>query len=149
MAFPTAITFPFTSVTIDWTINPSVTAVYKQIIGFRNSSMAIRRGALMSYDNNDVCAFTKTAGDSSVLVLVNMRNTTVSYPVPAAAKYIVDGCDSPVGGDGGDPGEPDALSVYGVEELRAIFLNGENFSPLAISPAQFLLRPVCDFQPAG
>jgi len=61
-----------------------VTAFYKQVIAFRDSSVAIRRGSLASYDNNDVCAFTKTAGDSSVLVLVNLRNTTISYPVPVA-----------------------------------------------------------------
>jgi glycosidase len=84
VAFPTAITFPFTTVTIDWTINPSVTAVYKQIIGFRNNSIAIRRGMVTAYDNSDVCAFTKVSGDSSALVLVNMRNTSVSYPVPVA-----------------------------------------------------------------
>ena len=83
VAFPTAITFPFMTVTVDWTINPSVTAVYKQIIGFRNNSVAIRRGAVKAYDNSDVCAFTKTSGHSSALVLVNLRNTTVSYPVPA------------------------------------------------------------------
>jgi hypothetical protein len=71
-------------VTIDWTINPGVTAAYSQIIAFRNSSTAIRRGSLISYDNNDVCAFTRAAGDSSVLVLVNMRDTTINYPVPAA-----------------------------------------------------------------
>jgi glycosidase len=83
-AFPTAIVFPFTSVTINWGINPGVTAFYKQVIAFRDSSVAIRRGTLVSYDNNDVCAFSKTAGDSSVLVLVNLRNTTVNYPVPVA-----------------------------------------------------------------
>jgi len=84
VAFPTPIVFPFTSVTIDWTINPGVTAAYSQIIAFRNSSIAIRRGTLTSYDNNDVCAFTKTSGDSSAAVLVNLRNATITYPVPAA-----------------------------------------------------------------
>jgi glycosidase len=83
-AFPTAIVFPFTTVTINWGINPDVTAFYRQVIAFRDSSVAIRRGTLVSYDNNDVCAFTKIAGDSSVLVLVNLRNSTISYPVPAA-----------------------------------------------------------------
>jgi glycosidase len=83
VAFPTPIVFPFTTVTIDWTINPNVTAAYSQIIAFRNSSTAIRRGALTSYDNNDVCAFSRTAGDSSVLVLVNMRNSAINYPLPA------------------------------------------------------------------
>jgi len=82
-AFPTAIVFPFTTVTINWGINPDVTAFYKQVIAFRDTSVAIRRGTLVSYDNNDVCAFTKTAGDSSVLVLVNLRNATTGYAVPA------------------------------------------------------------------
>ena len=82
-AFPTAIVFPFTTVTINWGINPDVTAFYKQVIAFRDSSAAIRRGSLTSYDNNDVCAFTRTTGDSSVLVLVNLRNSTITYPVPA------------------------------------------------------------------
>jgi glycosidase len=82
-AYPAAIVFPFTSVTINWGINPAVTTAYKQIIAFRASSVAVRRGTLLSYDNNDVCAFTRTAGDSSVFVLVNLRNTTINYPVPA------------------------------------------------------------------
>jgi glycosidase len=84
VAFPIAIVFPFTSVTIDWTINPVVTAIYKQIIAFRDSSTAIRRGALTSYDNNDVCAFTKTAGDSTVVVLVNLRNQEETFTLPPA-----------------------------------------------------------------
>jgi len=84
VAFPTAITFPFTSVTIDWTINPDVTAEYTKVIGFRNSSNAIRRGTLTSYTNNDVCAFTKTSGTETVVVLSNLRNATTNYTLPAA-----------------------------------------------------------------
>src|SRR6202012_2944518 len=96
VAFPTAIPFPFTSVTIDWTLNPDVTAQYSQIIGLRNSSTAIRRGTLVSYDNNDVCAFTKTAPGDTVLVMVNLRNTAVTYPVPAALQNTawLDGFDN-------------------------------------------------------
>jgi hypothetical protein len=84
VAFPTAITFPFTSVTIDWTINPAVTAAYTKIIAFRDSSTAIRRGTLVSYDNNDICAFTKTAGSQQAVVLVNLRNSTINYSLPSA-----------------------------------------------------------------
>jgi len=83
VAFPTAITFPFTSVTIDWTLNPAVAATYSKIIAFRNSSTAIRRGTLLSYDNNDIAAFTKTAPGDTVLVLANLRNTAITWPVPA------------------------------------------------------------------
>jgi glycosidase len=84
VAFPTAITFPFTTVTIDWTINPGVTATYSQIIGLRNNCATLRRGTLTAYDDNDVSAFTKTAGDSTMFVLVNLRNTAITYPVPVA-----------------------------------------------------------------
>ncbi len=84
VAFPTAITFPFTSVTIDWTINPDVTAEYTKVIAFRDSSNAIRRGTLVSYDNNDVCAFTKTSGSEQVVVFSNLRNSTIAYSLPAA-----------------------------------------------------------------
>jgi uncharacterized protein YjdB len=84
VAFPTAITFPFTTVTIDWTINPDVTAEYTKVIAFRDSSLAIRRGTLASYTNNDVCAFTKTSGTQEAVVFSNLRNATTAYTLPAA-----------------------------------------------------------------
>ena len=84
VAFPTAITFPFTSVVIDWTQNPDQVTAYTQIIGFRNSSNAIRRGTLVSYDNNDVAAFTKTSGSEEVVVFSNLRNSTINYSLPSA-----------------------------------------------------------------
>jgi len=96
VAFPTAITFPFTTVTIDWTINPAVTATYIQIINLRNKSTAIRRGALVSYDNSDVCAFTKIAAGDTVFVAVNLRNSSINYAVPGALQNTSwsDGFDS-------------------------------------------------------
>jgi glycosidase len=66
---PYRLLFPFTTKKIDWTPNPSVTAEYKKIIGFRNSSNAIRRGKLTSYSNADVCAFIKEDGKEKVFVL--------------------------------------------------------------------------------
>jgi glycosidase len=81
---PYRLTFPFTSKKVDWTINPDVTADYKKVIAFRNSSNAIRRGTLVSYSSNDICAFTKSAGNEKVLVLSNLRDKPVSYTIPAA-----------------------------------------------------------------
>jgi glycosidase len=83
-AFPTPITFPFLSVTINWSINPAVTAAYTNVIAFRNSSNAVRRGTLVTYNSSDVCAFTKVAGSDSVFVLSNLRNDTVTYTMPSA-----------------------------------------------------------------
>jgi hypothetical protein len=53
------------------------------VIAFRNSSNAIRRGALTSYSTADVCAFTKIAGSEKVFVASNLRNTILNYTLPA------------------------------------------------------------------
>ena len=78
------LTFPFTGTKIDWTPNTSITNEYKKIIAFRNSSAAIRRGVLISYSTDDVCAFVKQNGNEKVLVIVNMRNKPVIFNVPGA-----------------------------------------------------------------
>lgn len=116
VAFPTAITFPFTSVVIDWTQNPDVTAQYTQVIGLRNSSTAIRRGSLLSYDNNDVCAFTKTAPGDTVFVMVNLRNSPVTYSVPATLQNTAwsDGFNS----SAQQIGTQYSLPAYGFTVLR-------------------------------
>ena len=116
VAFPTAIVFPFTTVTIDWTINPSVTAAYQQIIALRNNSSAIRRGDLLSYDNNDVCAFTKTTPGDTVFVMVNLRNTSINYVLPAAVQNTswTDAYDN----SAQSLGTQFALSGYGYRVLR-------------------------------
>jgi glycosidase len=86
--FPTQIVFPFTSVTINWASSYTAEAEYKKIIAFRNSSIAIRRGTLISYDNNNVCAFTKVSGTEKVLVLSNLRNSTQTFTMPTALAGI-------------------------------------------------------------
>jgi len=83
VATPIRLAFPFTSTTIDWTINPDVTAEYTKIIAFRNTNTAIRRGSLTSYSSTDVCAFTKVLGNENVLVISNLRNAVINYAIPA------------------------------------------------------------------
>lgn len=75
----TPITFPFTTVKIDWTSDPDVTAEYKKIIAFRNSNTAVRRGHLTSYSSADICAFTKVQSGDTVLVISNLRNRSINY----------------------------------------------------------------------
>lgn len=84
VACPTRLNFFNTSTTIDWTINPDVTAEYKKIIGLRNTNKAIREGAFTSLSTPDVFAFTRTINNEKVLVMVNLRNTGVTYPVPTS-----------------------------------------------------------------
>lgn len=70
--------------TINWNQNQSLVEEYKKIIEFRNSSLAIRRGSLVSYSSADICAFTKIYGTETVLALSNLRNKEVNFTLPAA-----------------------------------------------------------------
>ena len=80
----TAIPFPFTTVKVDLGARPDVKRAYKQLLAARAGSAALRRGTPTSYSTANVCAFTKQVGAEQVLVLVNVRNQAVTYPVPAA-----------------------------------------------------------------
>jgi glycosidase len=84
VATPYRLTFPFTSAKINWSVNPDVTAAYKKILAFRNSSAAIRGGQMFSYSSDDVVAFTKELDKEKVFVIVNARNKAVDYTLPAA-----------------------------------------------------------------
>lgn len=69
---------------IDWTTNPDMTAAYKQILAFRAAHEAVKTGTLTTYANTDVIAFEKKSGTDDVLILVNARNSAVTFSVPAA-----------------------------------------------------------------
>lgn len=81
---PNRLTFPFTSQAINWTLNPSMVAEYKKIIALRNNSSTLRRGTLTSYSTTDVSAFVRQYGSETVLVLSNLRNSALTYSLPAA-----------------------------------------------------------------
>ncbi len=80
---PYRLKYPFNNTKIDWALNPETVAEYKKIIAFRNNSAAIRRGALVSYSNTNVCVFSKTLGSESILVVCNLRETPVNYTFPS------------------------------------------------------------------
>jgi glycosidase len=54
---------------------------YKKILALRNNSDAIKRGRLTSYSNDDVYVVKKDYGAESVLVICNLRNRKLSYPL--------------------------------------------------------------------
>ena len=76
---PHRLTFPFTSTKIPWGNDPAMTKEYKKIVEFRNQSNAIRRGELTSFCSDDVCAFTKQMNNEQVLVLANLRDSTIDF----------------------------------------------------------------------
>lgn len=77
------ITFPFTGNTINWSVNPQITAEYKKLLALKNNSLPLRRGSMTSYSSADVCAFTKTSGTETVFVAVNTRNSSKTFTLPA------------------------------------------------------------------
>ena len=84
--FNQTIPWPYQTVKIAWTANLGASADFKKVINYRNSSEAIRRGVMANYSDNNTCAFTKTSQTTTekVVVMVNMRNSTQSYVIPAA-----------------------------------------------------------------
>lgn len=67
---------------IDWSVNADMTAEYKRIIAFRAAHEAVKCGQLTAYNDDNIIAFEKKAGNDNVLVLVNAKNSPVSYSVP-------------------------------------------------------------------
>ena len=80
--YPNSISF-FTDVPVDYNANPDMVAAYKKILSFRAAHEAIKTGTLTAYNDANVIAFEKTSGTDDVLILVNARNTTINYTVPA------------------------------------------------------------------
>lgn len=81
---PYRLRFPFVEKDIDWTLNADLTAEYKKLLAFYNSSDAIRRGRLSTYSSNEVVCFKKVLKGKEVLVLVNMSTGQLNFPIPAS-----------------------------------------------------------------
>lgn len=75
---------------IDWSTNPGMLAEYKRLLAFRNNSTAVRTGTLEVFGGNpDILAFKRSLGSDEVLVMVNVRNSTVNYSLPASVANTV------------------------------------------------------------
>ncbi len=79
---PVKLSFFNHNTVIDWKLNPDMAEQYGKIINLRNKSEALKQGALLSFGNDDVCAFTKSFEGEEVLVIVNMRNSAGSFTPP-------------------------------------------------------------------
>jgi len=85
-----ALTYPWSSQSINWTQDLTVLTEMKKILNFRNASTALRRGTPTSYSTADVVAFTKLNGTEKVAVMVNTRNATKTFTIPSgmAGTYV-------------------------------------------------------------
>lgn len=82
VGYPNPINF-FKYVPVDWTAKPAIYQEYQSLIGLYNDHAALRRGTMKPYPDKDVLVFEKTDGQERFLVLVNVRNTAVTAPVPS------------------------------------------------------------------
>ncbi|MBN1597334.1 MAG: alpha-amylase [Bacteroidales bacterium] len=82
IANPTNIAF-FGPNPLNWNQNPDIYADYLKIMTARKSLDAVTKGDLVSYDDDDIAAFKKVTDSQEVLVLVNVRNSNVTYTIPA------------------------------------------------------------------
>ncbi len=85
IAYPNAISI-FDKNPLNWTLNNQILLDYQKIMQFRNSSPTVKKGQLTTYDNLDVIAFKKVLLTDEVLIIANVRNSTINYLVPAEFK---------------------------------------------------------------
>ena len=83
VGYPGKINF-FNYAEIDWDANPGMVDAYKQLISLYKGHSALRRGALVPYPHDDVLTFERKDDSETLLVMVNLRDTQVRAPVPAA-----------------------------------------------------------------
>jgi glycosidase len=73
----------FSNDPINWSLHPEMLQAYKDMMGFRNGSDALKKGDLVSYPNMDVVAFKRIHEAREVLVFVNTRDRVLTYAIPA------------------------------------------------------------------
>lgn len=72
----------FSKSPIDWTTNPDMMIEYKNILSFRRENATVKEPVTAVDAHADVVLFSKKLGSEEVLVIVNVRNTTVNYQIP-------------------------------------------------------------------
>jgi hypothetical protein len=73
----------FSNVPINWSLHPEMLQAYKDIIKIHNDSDALKKGSLITYPDPDVVVFIRSFEQKEVLVMVNVRNRTVTYDITA------------------------------------------------------------------
>jgi hypothetical protein len=81
VGYPEPINF-FKYVPVDWTVNPQIYQEYQKLINIYNASASIRDGNINAYPHKDVLAFKRTKDADHILVLVNLRDSTITIPTP-------------------------------------------------------------------
>ena len=78
----------FTKSPINWNENPGMLLAYKAMMTFYSATPAARTGIVTDYSNDDVICFTKSLGDTQVLIMINSKNASVAFPVPTVIREL-------------------------------------------------------------
>lgn len=74
----------FSNSSIDWSANASMLSKYREIYGIYDNLEVARRGNLTLHSANDAIIIEKELNGEHLLVVVNVRNTPVSVPMPSS-----------------------------------------------------------------
>ena len=55
---------------------------YQNLLDFYKTSNAAKKGTLTAYPSNDILCFKKVFNDESLLIFINVRNSSISFPIP-------------------------------------------------------------------
>ncbi len=73
----------FTNSPINWSQNPDMLAEYQSLMNIYTTENAARKGITTDFSTSDVVCFGKTKDTEQLLVMVNIRNSTKEFSVPA------------------------------------------------------------------
>jgi glycosidase len=73
----------FKDVQVNYNANQDMVAAYKKILAFKKAHEALKVGALTAYADDNVVAFERKDGTDNVLILVNIKNSTIPFNIPA------------------------------------------------------------------
>jgi hypothetical protein len=74
----------FSNSTINWNDNPEMLESYKKILQFYKSSTVAKIGQNTVYSNNDIACFKKTFNNEDIVIIVNLRNSNITYTIPTS-----------------------------------------------------------------
>ena len=72
----------FSNSTVNWQANPEMLESYQQLFQFYAGSEVARKGQNTIYEDSNILAIKKSLNDQEVVIIVNLRNTMITFPIP-------------------------------------------------------------------
>jgi len=72
----------FYNSTINWNANSGMLTAYQKMLQFYSGSGAAKYGQNTVYQHNDIVCFVKSINGEEVVIMANMRNAPIIFPIP-------------------------------------------------------------------